>query len=194
MSFFRSALICLGLSLGVTLTSQAASNPSAIKDRFESIEQVEMALREKGLESSDLIIGIDFTKSNTWTGENCFDDNCLHTLIPGKKNPYQEVINVVGRALDGFDDDNIIPVFGFGDTKTKSTKVFPIAYGQNGEWCEGFRQVEEVYGKLAATINKRGGIRLSGGTSFVPIVKQAIKLGLRRTCNLSSQLNCKSYI
>ena len=176
MSFLRSTLVGLGLSLGVALTSQAASDPSAIRDRFESIEQVEKALREKGLETSDLIIGVDLTKSNTWTGEGCFDDKCLHALIPNKKNPYQEVINVVGRTLNGFDDDNIIPMFGFGDTRTKSTKVFPMAYGQNGQWCEGFKQVEEVYTKFAGTINKKGGIRLSGGTSFVPIIEKAIEI------------------
>lgn len=30
--------------------------------------QVTTALREAGLESSNLILGIDFTKSNEWTG------------------------------------------------------------------------------------------------------------------------------
>lgn len=30
--------------------------------------QVTAALREAGLESSNLIVGIDFTKSNEWTG------------------------------------------------------------------------------------------------------------------------------
>jgi len=37
--------------------------------RYESIEDVQQALRRTGLESSELIIGIDFTKSNEWTGE-----------------------------------------------------------------------------------------------------------------------------
>lgn len=175
MRFVRSIIGSCLLSFGFALTSYG-SDPGAIRDQFESIEQVEKALREAGLETSDLIIGIDFTKSNTWTGEGCFSDKCLHKIVRGAKNPYQEVINVVGRTLQGFDDDNIIPVFGFGDTKTKATKVFPIHYGQNGDWCEGFKQVEEVYGKLAATINQRGGIRLSGGTSFVPIIKHSIDI------------------
>ena len=30
--------------------------------------QVTRALRDAGLESSNLIVGIDFTKSNEWTG------------------------------------------------------------------------------------------------------------------------------
>lgn len=36
--------------------------------RYESLEDVQRALRRAGLEKSDLIIGIDFTKSNEWTG------------------------------------------------------------------------------------------------------------------------------
>ncbi|XP_059318313.1 E3 ubiquitin-protein ligase RGLG4 isoform X2 [Lycium ferocissimum] len=38
-----------------------------IPDNFSSLDQVTVALRESGLESSNLIIGIDFTKSNEWT-------------------------------------------------------------------------------------------------------------------------------
>jgi len=31
--------------------------------------QVTIALRKEGLESSNLVLGIDFTKSNEWTGK-----------------------------------------------------------------------------------------------------------------------------
>jgi len=31
--------------------------------------QVTTALRNEGLESSNLVLGIDFTKSNEWTGK-----------------------------------------------------------------------------------------------------------------------------
>ncbi|XP_073114040.1 E3 ubiquitin-protein ligase RGLG4 isoform X4 [Elaeis guineensis] len=40
---------------------------SYIPDYYTSLEQVTAALRESGLESSNLILGIDFTKSNEWT-------------------------------------------------------------------------------------------------------------------------------
>lgn len=39
-------------------------------------EQVTEALREAGLESSNLIVGIDFTKSNEWTGSCSSYKNC----------------------------------------------------------------------------------------------------------------------
>ncbi|KAF8411304.1 hypothetical protein HHK36_003851 [Tetracentron sinense] len=38
-----------------------------IPDTFSTLEQVSAAMRESGLESSNLILGIDFTKSNEWT-------------------------------------------------------------------------------------------------------------------------------
>lgn len=37
---------------------------SPIRDKYETLEQVQEDLKKGGLESSDLIIGIDFTKSN----------------------------------------------------------------------------------------------------------------------------------
>lgn len=37
--------------------------------------QVTSALREAGLESSNLILGIDFTKSNEWTGDFNYQTN-----------------------------------------------------------------------------------------------------------------------
>ena len=36
--------------------------------RFESIEEVQRSLRESGLESSELILCLDLTKSNEWSG------------------------------------------------------------------------------------------------------------------------------
>ena len=40
----------------------------AIPDQYQSLEEVTQALRLAGLESSNLILGIDFTISNTETG------------------------------------------------------------------------------------------------------------------------------
>ena len=110
-----------------------------IPDRFETLEQVQAELRRAGLESSQLIVCIDATKSNTWTGAKSFGGRCLHDLEAGMQNPYQEVISsawlakaklpclahllmrllaVIGRTLSVFDDDNLIPAFLFGDATT----------------------------------------------------------------------------
>nr|CAB3470829.1 unnamed protein product [Digitaria exilis] len=45
---------------------------SRIGDDYRSLSQVTEALAQAGLESSNLIVGIDFTKSNEWTGPTSF--------------------------------------------------------------------------------------------------------------------------
>ena len=40
-------------------------------------------LREAGLESSELIIGIDFTKSNIYNGQESFNSKSLHYMNDG---------------------------------------------------------------------------------------------------------------
>merc|ERR1711959_605566 len=82
-----------------------------IPDRFTTIEQVQHAVRNAGLESSNLILGVDFTKSNKWTGKLSYGGRSLHDITPGRSNPYEQVISVIGRTLEEFDDDRLIPAF-----------------------------------------------------------------------------------
>jgi len=141
---------------------------AAIPDRYRTLEEVQEALRKAGLESSNLIIGIDFTKSNTWNGKPTFGGNNLHTIFPnGAKNPYQEVIEIMGRTLEPFDDDKMIPVYGFGDSLTTDKSVFPF---YPDRVCVGFQEVLSRYTYLAPQI------QYSGPTSFAPIVRAAIDI------------------
>ncbi|KAF3974813.1 hypothetical protein CMV_001887 [Castanea mollissima] len=99
---------------------------SRIANNFNSLEQVTEALACAGLESSNLIVGIDFTKRNEWTGAKSFRKRSLHH-IGGGLNPYEQAISIIGKTLSAFDEDNLIPCFGFGDGPTSFAPVIEMA-------------------------------------------------------------------
>ena len=85
-----------------------------IEDKYSTLEEVQTALRTAGLESSSLVLGVDFTRSNEYNGTKTFGGKCLHAIdyAPnGVQNPYQEVISLLGRTLAPFDDGTFIPSF-----------------------------------------------------------------------------------
>jgi E3 ubiquitin-protein ligase RGLG len=157
------------LPVAAPSTSSLRSNTfSRIKDNYSTVQEVQQALRKSGLESSDLIIGVDFTKSNTWQGEKSFQNKCLHHIEHGKTNPYQEVIAAMGLCLEEFDDDHIIPAFGFGDTVTRDKSIFCL--NPKGGSCNGFRQVLSSYSEKALQVE------LAGPTNFEPLISTAARI------------------
>ncbi|GJR95053.1 E3 ubiquitin protein ligase RGLG2-like protein [Tanacetum coccineum] len=93
---------------------------SRIPDDYTSLEQVTSALAQAGLESSNLIVGIDFTKSNEWTAS------------------------------------------------THDQSVFSF-YPDSG-FCQGFEDVLRRYREIVPEL------RLSGPTSFGPIIEMAMTI------------------
>lgn len=141
----------------------------SIEDHFHSFSEVSNACKRAGLEKCGLIIGIDFTASNEWQGRKTFSSQCLHKVIPGKiYNPYQKVISIIGQTLEPFDDDNLIPAYGFGDTATNDEDTF--CFLDNGNACKGFSEVLEKYNDYATKLS------FSGPTSFEPIISKSIEI------------------
>jgi len=156
----------------VRKTTKAApqeKNPGffSIKDKYQTLDEVQEALRKSGLESSNLIIGIDYTKSNTWNGKRTFNNQSLHAIIPNVLNPYQEAIQIIGKTLEPFDDDKLIPVFGFGDSRTTDKTVFPY---YPDRVCYGFQEVLQSYTDITPLLI------FSGPTSFAPLIREAINI------------------
>jgi len=145
-----------------------------ILDRYTSISQVQQAVRDAGLESSNLVLGVDFTKSNTWTGQRSFGGRCLHDTDTPTANPYQRVIEVIGRTLEDFDDDKLIPAYGFGDSTTGDSKCFP--FHPDDRPSHGVNAVLERYTEITKTIN------LAGPTSFAPVIREAIRVVREEQC------------
>ncbi|CAI9108750.1 OLC1v1008431C1 [Oldenlandia corymbosa var. corymbosa] len=143
------------------------NRPTYIADNFNSLDEVIAALREAGLESSNLILGIDFTKSNEWTGKYSFNRRSLHT-IGSTPNPYQQAISIIGRTLTPFDEDNLIPCFGFGDASTHDQYVF--SFYPDHRPCQGFEEALARYKEIVPHL------KLAGPTSFAPIIDCAIDI------------------
>ncbi|PAN20268.1 hypothetical protein PAHAL_3G397500 [Panicum hallii] len=137
---------------------------SRIVDQYRSLDEVIEALAQAGLESSNLIIGIDFTKSNEWTGKNSFNGMSLHH-IGDTPNPYEQAISIIGQTLSAFDEDNLIPCYGFGDASTHDQDVF--AFYPDERPCNGFQEALARYREIVPHL------RLSGPTSFAPIIEMA---------------------
>ncbi|XP_061358471.1 E3 ubiquitin-protein ligase RGLG4-like [Gastrolobium bilobum] len=153
-------------SLGDTKIS-TKKKYALIPDNFTTLQQVTSALRKEGLESSNLVLGIDFTKSNEWTGRISFNNRSLHA-IGDTPNPYEKAISIIGKTLAPFDDDNLIPCFGFGDATTHDHEVF--SFHSDHSSCHGFEEVLSCYQKIVPNL------RLSGPTSYAPVIEAAIDI------------------
>ncbi|KAL6583715.1 E3 ubiquitin-protein ligase rglg2 [Orobanche minor] len=140
---------------------------SRIDDNYSTLDQVTDALARAGLESSNLIVGIDFTKSNEWTGARSFHRRSLHH-IGDEQNPYEQAISIIGRTLSKFDEDNLIPCFGFGDASTHDQEVF--SFFPEERFCDGFEEVLSRYRELVPQL------RLAGPTSFAPVIEMAVTI------------------
>ena len=120
------------------------------------------------LQSVYLPAGIDWTKSNEWQGQRTFAGRCLHQCDSRWLNPYEEVISVIGRTLAPLDEDNLIPFYGFGDSTTRDSGCFSFLPADAP--AAGVEAGLARYRQIAAHV------RLSGPTSFAPVIRQAMRV------------------
>eukprot|EP00892_Ulva_mutabilis_P002224 jgi/Ulvmu1/12001/UM083_0014.1 len=141
----------------------------AIRDRYETIEEVQKSLREAGLESSELILCLDLTKSNEWSGTESFGGLSLHCTGPQvSTNPYKSVVSIMCRSLAAFDDDQMIPTYGFGDVLSKDHSL--LSFEPTGKAVHSLENVLRAYDELIPNVS------FSGPTSFAPAIYHAISI------------------
>ncbi|CCD64642.1 Copine family protein 1 [Caenorhabditis elegans] len=133
-----------------------------------SLDSLSEAMRKAGLETTNLIFGIDYTASNKYQGEESFGGRSLHTIHPHVTNPYQQVISILGRTLAPFAGQGRLGVYGFGDAKTGDWSVFNLK-GEGGD-CRSLDEVLNVYNTVTPTV------ALSGPTNFAPLIYQAMEI------------------
>ncbi|MFS7912373.1 putative copine [Helianthus anomalus] len=156
------------------------------------------ALAHAGLESSNLILGIDFTKSNEWTGSRSFLRKSLHH-IGDDLNPYEMVISIIVKTLAAFDEDNLIPCYGFGDgmvlygsnlffisiltyirVRKNLFNFYLIAASTHDQDVFSFYLEERCYNGFEEVLSRYREllphIKLAGPTSFAPVIEKAMTI------------------
>jgi len=138
-------------------------------DNYTSLEDLNCDLRESGLESSNLILAVDFTESNLENGEGGTN---LHDISCSTPNPYLQVIDIFWKALRGYDDDGKIPTYMFGDEQTRNRSVQPLDPTVDDARCNGGEGIKEAYLKRLT----EGPCKMSGPTNFAPAIRKAIEI------------------
>lgn len=140
-----------------------------IPDQYKSFEELTTALRRAGMDKSQLVVGVDFTGSNTQNGQQTFGGRSLHDVSDASSpNPYMQALSIIAKALWDFDDDHMIPAYGFGDLHTGSEKVF--SFMEDDKPCKGLIGCTQRYQEIAKSVT------LAGPTSFAALIRQAVKL------------------
>ena len=143
-----------------------------IRDSFTTFQSVSEAILKAGVGKARLVLGIDLTASNEWQGRLTFSRYCLHKLHPVRPsqifNPYQRVINIIGKTLQPFTETGHVYAYGFGDVLTQDTGVTNIM-GEESTACRDFREVLVRYNEMLKEVV------LSGPTSFAPIIRKSMK-------------------
>ena len=114
-------------------------------------------------------------------GKASFNNRSLHA-IGDTPNPYEKAISIIGKTLAPFDEDNLIPCYGFGDGMSSSLKLnIWISFSHFLKWsldlfsviatthdqevfsfhsdhtpCHGFEEVLSCYKKIVPSLRLAG--------------------------------------
>ncbi|ELP89567.1 copine-5, putative [Entamoeba invadens IP1] len=135
---------------------------------YKTLEELQEVLKKEGLKDSNLIVGIDMTGSNISTGKQTYKNN-LHFFDGEHENPYMRVMDIMARALKPFDEDGLIPVFGFGAKKEGANELF-FDLNPEGKMFVGIEKAIEQYKITIPTLT------FSGPTTFVPLIEHATQI------------------
>lgn len=155
--------------LSTSIYASSEIHPAASSDQVKSLEQIHRKISAVGLKKSNLIIGLDFTASNFNQGEKTFHGRNLHKIVKKKLNPYQAAISIIAENLASLDEDQIFPVYRFGDKKTKNQKVLPLTRKMPLEGYKGFGAIQKAYTKASKRVT------FYAPTSFAPLINKAVE-------------------
>lgn len=110
-----------------------------------------------------LQIGLSFAVDFTGSNGDPKSPSSLHNLNQGM-NAYQAAISQVGKCVLPFDNDKMVPAYGFG-AKVNGTysDCFPLGTGP----CNGVQGILDAYSKAVKSVE------LWGPTNFAPVIRTA---------------------
>ncbi|KAI3943300.1 hypothetical protein MKW92_051926 [Papaver armeniacum] len=133
-------------------------------NNYKSLEQV-AELLAADLATSSLIVGIDFSISNTC--QHSLNGRSLHQ-IGDAQNRYEQVLRLTERTLAPCMKDKLVHCFGFGDASTQDQDVF--SFREDKLPCSGLLEVLTRYRAIASNL------KLAGPTSYVAIIEMAMAI------------------
>ena len=131
------------------------------------MKELQRVLQRTGIDSGNLIIGIDFTSSNDWCGRKSFKGLSLHRVNERVINPYQEALLVIEKTLPD-NSSKSLSCYGFGCATTRDQSVFNFATDDNP--CRSIKDIMRSYRQITKHVI------LSGPTSFAPIIRRAVEI------------------
>lgn len=139
------------------------------KNLYKTYSSLVKALREAGLESSQIILCYDFSSSNDDSGAQTYHAN-MHNVQALKETPYEKVTKLMTFLVKEFDEDQKIPCYIFGSDGTEDKCVAPLIPGAKDAYITGMENVIKAYHDNAMEIVQ------SGPTTMAPMIKEAIRL------------------
>jgi E3 ubiquitin-protein ligase RGLG len=132
---------------------------------YKTPQELRAALAKCGvLEDLEIVIGIDATESNESQGSKIFGGRSLHDLTEKMvENPYLGVMKSATKFLER-DKNGVFPLYFFGSRQARATDGVLFAKD-----CKGSADLVATYKQVIQTQT------LSGPTTFVPLIKEALK-------------------
>lgn len=147
------------MGCGTSSVPEDVRGVSLAPSRYESFEDLSSALRDAGLDQVQLTVGIGFTASA--------DSRSLRGIRqPACQARCQQVLSGVGKALEGFLDEQPIHAYGFGDLHTAHHNVF--SFHEGGQPCKDLAECSQRYEEISKVVT------LGGSVSFAPLIRQAV--------------------
>ncbi|KAL4499199.1 hypothetical protein ABPG72_006785 [Tetrahymena utriculariae] len=159
---------------------------SLVVQEVKLIEKPQFLDYIRGGTHLNLVCAVDFTGSNGVPTR----PESLHAINQyGQLNQYQQAIQFVGEILLNYDEDKMVPLYGFGAKPklphfnyTQTLHCFPI----NGNPMNP--QVYGLKGMMDTYANFLNFVELSGPTLFNPLIQETMKLA-----QISKQQNDNNY-